>query len=142
MRTLVFCVPVLALLVSPAWADPEKTRALNAIRAASGLGVLAYSPRLEQAAQVHADDMLRARHFSHTGSDGSNVGQRVSRTGYGWCVVAENIAQGQRDLTEVLKAWNASSGHRANMTSREVTEFALVEGGGYIWVMVLARPGC
>lgn len=130
------------MLAAPAEADPQKTSALNDLRVANGLSALTYSPRLEQAALQHADDMLRARHFSHTGSDGSDVGQRVGRTGYGWCVVAENIAQGHRNLTEVLSAWSDSPGHRANMLSREVTEFAVVEGGGYIWVMVLARPGC
>ena len=133
---------ILVILAPAVRADPEKTAALNALRAAGGLSSLTYSSRLEQAALLHADDMLQARHFSHTGSDGSDVGQRVSRTGYGWCVVAENIAQGHRNLKEVLGAWQDSPGHRANMFSREVTEFAVVEGGGYIWVMVLARPGC
>lgn len=139
-----FCTSVLGLLVllSPASADPQKTSALNAIRAAGGVSAVTYSDRLQQAAQTHADDMLQARLFSHTGSDGSDVGARVSRTGYGWCVVAENIAQGHRNLQEVMEAWTASPGHYANMISPEVTEFAVVEGGGYIWVMVLARPGC
>ena len=142
MRVFGLFVLIFAMSGLPAGADPDKTSSLNALRAANGLSVLTYSSRLEQAALLHADDMLRARHFSHTGSDGSDVGQRVSRTGYGWCVVAENIAQGHRNLKEVLGAWVDSPGHRANMLSSEVTEFAVVEGGGYIWVMVLARPGC
>ena len=86
--------------------------------------------------------MARGAFFSHDGSDGSDVSARVARTGYNWCVVAENIAKGQTGLAEVMKDWSESPGHRSNMLSAEVTEFALVQETGNIWVMVLAAPGC
>jgi uncharacterized protein YkwD len=133
---------VLSLAAGQGLADPVKTEALNAFRAQNGLAAVAYSRQLEAAAVLHARDMARGGFFSHDGSDGSNVAERVTRTGYGWCVVAENIAKGQRDLPEVMQAWAASPGHRRNMLSEEVTEFALVSGPGDLWVMVLARPGC
>ncbi len=142
MKALVVAAIAVFGSVSMAIADAQKVAAVNGLRSAADLPALRYSTQLEGAARVHADDLLRAWFFAHQGSDGSDVGQRVSRTGYGWCVVAENIAQGQRDLSEVMAAWTASPGHRANMVSRDVTEFAVVQGGGYIWVMVLARPGC
>jgi len=69
---------------------------LNAARARNGLPPLARSRQLTAAAEVHARDMARNRFFSHTGSDRSSVGQRVQRQGYGFCFVAENIAQGQK----------------------------------------------
>ncbi len=123
-------------------ADPQMTQALNGFRAENNRAPVSFSDTLEQAALRHADDMVRAGIFSHTGSDGSDVAARVSSVGYGWCVVAENIAKGQRDLAEVMKAWAESPGHRRNMLSADVTEFALVEGDDNTWVMVLARPGC
>ena len=142
MKRFVFILTYLLLSATLAAADAQKTKALNSVRASAGLSALRYSSTLEAAAVRHANDMLRARFFSHTGSDGSSVAQRVARAGYSWCFVAENIAQGQPSLSQVMKAWAASPAHRANMLSREVTEFALVQGDGYIWVMVLARPGC
>ncbi len=136
---------VLAVVVAAAGiaqADTEATQALNELRAQNGRDAVSYSIVLEQAARGHARDMARNGIFSHTGSDGSDVAQRVSETGYGWCVVAENIAKGQRDLDEVMQAWADSPGHRQNMLSPDVTEFALVDETGFIWVMVLAAPGC
>lgn len=141
MRLAVALLLVLAT-TGPVAAEATKTAAMNAVRSAAGLPRLSYAPALEDAAARHARDMLRARFFSHTGSDGSDVGARVHRAGYRWCFVAENIAQGQPDLAQVMEAWMTSPGHRANMLSPDVTEFALVQAEGYIWVMVLARPGC
>lgn len=115
---------------------------INGLRAGSGLPPLAYSAGLEQAAQAHAGDMARKGFFSHTGSGGSSLGTRLKRAGYGWCAAAENIAKGQPGLAEAMASWQASRGHRRNMLSREVTEFAVARGAGNIWVMVLARPGC
>ena len=129
-------------LAMGAGADPLATQALNSYRADKGRAPLAYSDRLENAARAHAQDMAARGFFDHRGSDGSNVGQRVSRQGYGWCFVAENIAKGQRSMADVVQAWANSRGHRRNMLSRQAREFALVEAPGRIWVMVLAAPGC
>lgn len=118
------------------------TAGLNALRAQHGLAPLSYSRKLEKAARRHARDMARGGFFSHQGSDGSRIGDRVRAARYRWCAAAENIAKGQPSLTKVLTSWAQSPGHRRNMLHPEVTEFALVREEGNIWVMVLARPGC
>lgn len=123
-------------------ADTASTAALNALRADNGRAPVAYSDKLESAAARHARDMAKTQTFSHTGSDGSDVAERVTATGYRWCFVAENIARGQRTLAEVMHSWAESPGHRQNMLSGDVADFALVEAPGRIWVMVLARSGC
>ena len=64
----------------------------------AGRGPLVYDDRLEAAARAHGADMARIGFFSHTGSDGSDIGTRLHRAGYGWCFAAENIAMGQRSL--------------------------------------------
>ncbi|KPD12252.1 CAP domain-containing protein [Phaeobacter sp. 11ANDIMAR09] len=120
----------------------EAVMGLNGLRAQHGLPPLGWSPRLEKAAWAHAKDMLRRGFFSHQGSNGSRVGDRVRKQGYSWCVVSENIAKGQPSLPTVMNSWRQSPGHRKNMLHREVREFALVRAQGNIWVMVLARPGC
>ncbi|WP_298843408.1 CAP domain-containing protein [uncultured Roseobacter sp.] len=138
----VLAVAAVLVLTGTAGADPAALRSVNTFRAENGRTALQYSAMLETAALAHARDMIAEQFFAHTGSDGSGVSDRVTRAGYAWCVVAENIAKGQNDLAEVMAAWAGSEGHRRNMLSREVTEFALVHAAEDTWVMVLARPGC
>ena len=115
---------------------------LNGVRAEQGLGPVAPSPRLESAAMAHAMDMSENGFFGHEGSDGSDVGARVRATGYRPCVVAENIAQGQAGLTDVMGSWVASAPHRDNILRAEVMDYGLVKAPGDIWVLVLGRDGC
>jgi uncharacterized protein YkwD len=128
------------LLPSTVVANALATDALNSLRESQGLHVLQYSQKLEKAAKSHAEDMANRGFFSHTGSNGSDVGRRVLGAGYKWCFVAENIARGQQGLEAVVSAWARSPGHRANMLSREAKEFALYEAADRTWVMVLAAP--
>ena len=123
-------------------ADTRALQALNDFRVAEGLAPVRYSDALEKAAARHARDMSTRQFFSHQGSDGSDIAKRVTRTGYRWCWVAENIAQGHRSLREVMYGWEISPGHRANMLSDRATEFALARTEDDVWVMVLARPQC
>ncbi len=115
---------------------------LNARRAENGLPALTPSAQLAAAAQVHAQDMVSNRFFSHTGSDNSSVGQRVRAQGYGYCFVAENIAQGQPTPDAVMQSWMNSSGHRANNLSRLAVEYGSARGAGNTWVLVFGKPGC
>lgn len=75
---------------------------VNAFRLANGQTALAADARLARAAQAHADDMSANAFFSHTGQNGSSVGDRVKLQGYGFCFVAENIAQGQKGALAAL----------------------------------------
>lgn len=139
MRYLIYFCAWVAFAM-PAFADPTATRALNDLRAKHGKAAVTYSPALERAAQVHADDMARRGFFSHKGSNGSAVSDRVSAQGYKWCFVAENIAKGQRGLDQVMRGWTTSKGHFKNMVHRSAGGFGLARGQGNIWVMVLASP--
>jgi uncharacterized protein YkwD len=115
---------------------------MNATRADAGRGALAVNAKLTQAAAAHAGDLARTGTFSHSGSNGSSLGDRVRRADYGFCFVAENIAKGQGTLDQVLEGWMDSPGHRRNILARQPREFGLVRGPGNLWVMVLGRPGC
>ena len=55
---------------------------INAARAENGLSALVQNDKLDSAARGHSDDMACNNLRSHTGSDGSSVGQRVAATGY------------------------------------------------------------
>jgi LysM repeat protein len=95
--------------------------ALNAQRSAAGLGLLVSDPLLDQAAQVHANDILNNYNYSHRGSDGSSVQARVARTGYAaspW--VSENWVS-STSLERAMNWWMNDYVHRVNiLTSRWV----------------------
>jgi uncharacterized protein YkwD len=90
---------------------------VNQQRAGFGLAPLALDVRLVEAAQRHSDDMAANDFVSHTGSDGSTAGQRISQAGYPWYAAAENIAAGHATPAAVVAGWMASTGHRANILS-------------------------
>jgi uncharacterized protein YkwD len=114
---------------------------LNSFRATNGQAPVVADARLARAAAAHANDMAANGYFSHAGLDGSSVGDRVKRQGYGFCFVAENIAQGQKGALQALAGWQASPGHRKNMLSDNALHFGMAQADGY-WVMVLGKPGC
>lgn len=139
MRMLV----VLFLVLLPQLAVAQQVRQMiNGLRNEQGLGAVTPSPRLEAAAMAHAMDMAQNDFFGHQGSDGTQVGDRAADAGYNWCLIAENIAQGQGSTQEVLGAWARSAPHRRNMLLADVTEYGLVRGPGDIWVLVLGQAGC
>ena len=131
LRRLALAVALMIAAISPLRADPQAIQMLNAMRAQQGVAPLSYAPRLEAAARAHALDM---------GRDGSGVGGRVRAQGYRWCYVAENLAKGQGDLTQVMRGWAQSAPHYRNMMSRNATGFGLFQGPDRIWAMVLAAP--
>jgi uncharacterized protein YkwD len=76
---------------------------------------LTWNAQLTQAAVVHSDDMVAGNFFSHTGSNGSSAGDRVTAAGYAWRGVGENIAAGQGSVAVVVDGWMKSDGHCANL---------------------------
>lgn len=88
---------------------------LNAERSGRGLAPYAWQAQVGNAAQLHSADMANRRQMSHTGGDGSSVGQRITRAGFRWRAVGENVAFGYRDARSVVRAWLDSSGHRPQM---------------------------
>jgi uncharacterized protein YkwD len=73
------------------------------------------SELLDTAATAHAEDMAARDELSHLGSDGSTVRERVTRTGYAWLAVGENVAEGQPDADSVVRDWLASPEHCATL---------------------------
>ena len=140
LRRLALAVALMIAAISPLRADPQAVQMLNAMRAQQGVAPLSYAPRLEAAARAHALDMARHGYFAHTGRDGSGADDRVRAQGYRWCYVAENLAKGQGDLTQVMRGWAQSAPHYRNMMSRNATGFGLFQGPDRIWAMVLAAP--
>lgn len=102
------------------------------------VAALRLNDQLRAAAQAHANDMAAMRKMQHTGSDGSNVSARVSRAGFDWSAVAENIAWNQRSVEAVVNAWINSEGHCKNLMSERYQFMGFGETEWY-WAQVFAR---
>lgn len=130
---------------------PEVTRLLELVNAERAKGArcgalrmapvpaLRLEPRLVRAAQLHSDD--QAAHFAmgHGGSDGSSPGVRVTRAGYEWSLVAENVAWNQPTPEVVMQAWMDSPGHCENIMRDGVVELGAGETKLF-WTLVFAAP--
>ena len=106
-----------------------------------------WQPKAAQAAQTQVDYLQQNNLFSHTGANNSNVGERLTATGYAWSVAGENLAAGYLDIATVMQGWLASAGHCANLMYADFTEIGVVVIPGNsvntyrtYWGMVLARP--
>lgn len=143
MKAIVFAMAlVLGVWTVGAQAEPVRdvAKMTNSYRAQKGLPALAVSSVLEAVAEGHGRDMAKKGFFSHTGSNGSSVGKRAKRRGYRYCVIAENIAKGQKTPQEVMQSWIKSKGHRANLLLRNAREIGVIRQKGNIWVMVIGSP--
>lgn len=80
------------------WTEPEQAvfNLVNLQRELNGVVTLVADSRLHDAALVHSNAMSNNNFFSHTGSDGSDGGQRILTAGYNWNQGGwgENIAAG------------------------------------------------
>lgn len=107
---------------------------------------LRQSSLLQRAAQIHARDLAAIHTLGHEGSDGSRPADRVSRVGYTWSAVAENVAAGPATAEGTVAIWLASPGHCANLMSDRYSETGVAyavdsSGDGRVyWVQVFARP--
>jgi uncharacterized protein YkwD len=117
----------------------------NQQRSQAGRGSLVVDSRLTAAAQRHSDDMARRTTMTHSGGDGTDGGQRIRSAGYRWSTWAENVAAGQTTAAEVMSAWLASPGHRANILNKGVAHIGVAatkgSNGVTYWTMVLGAGG-
>ena len=109
-------------------ADPVTTQIINKNRKDKRGKAIRYSPQLEAVVAAHANDMASQGYSSHTGANGSFIGDRTTAQGYKWCFMAGNIVRGQQSL----------QGNYKNMTHKKAGGFRLACGPDNYWVMVLA----
>jgi uncharacterized protein YkwD len=136
--------PVSARCSTPSRAGAEAGAVIagvNAQRKAHGLSALRPSPALMKAAQSHACDNAARNIYSHVGSDGSDLGTRLRRTGYQLRVAAENTGYGFSSAAKAVDFWMRSPGHRANILNPSVTEIGvgLADGARPNWVLDMAK---
>lgn len=129
---------------APGFASGQSvTDQVNAIRAKAGRNPVKRLPALDAAARAHVQDLVATGIYGHIGSNGSSPGDRVTKAGYRWCTMAENLAEGTLYNTEskVIAGWANSPDHYRNMIKPTVSAFGMAEKGG-IWVQLLAGNRC
>lgn len=99
----------------------------NLERKAQGLSPLREEDHLASAALGHAQDMGLNDYFAHDSLDGRTPWDRILDAGYDFQMAAENIAAGYATPEDVVAAWMASAGHRANILNAGLREL----GAGY-----------
>ena len=76
---------------------------------------LSLDATLERAARDYARQMATWGYMDHSGHDGSSPGQRITRSGYRWREMGENLASGQMSAEQVVSGWLGSPEHCANL---------------------------
>ncbi len=100
----------------------------NKARQEEGLPPLRLSPQLSQAAQEHAEDIMKNQLSDHQGSDGSSPSDRARAAGYTSDYIGENIAAGRLTATATIEGWLNEPHHRANLLNPNYTDV----GFGYV----------
>ena len=98
------------------------------------VGSVKYNGKLSLSAQNHAEEIRSQRRLNHYSREGWDIGQRISRVGYKWEVVGENLAYGQVSISEVIQDWIASKSHCTILMDPRFREFGLAKIGPY-WVL-------
>lgn len=108
--------PSTAKAAAPASGDTAQVvKLVNDERSKAGCAPLTVNAKLTKAAQDHSKDMADHKNMSHTGSDGSSPGDRITRAGYSWSAYGENVAYGYSSPESVMKGWMTSPGHKRNI---------------------------
>lgn len=141
--------------VSAQQPDPDaiasKTvRLVNQQRALNGAPPVQIDRRLSEAAQAHAEDMVRRDYVDHRSPDGRGLEDRAVSAGYPWRVIAENIAAGQASPESAVTSWMTSPAHRDNMLGRDFVHVGIgyvrpASGGrqprySHYWNIVFGAP--
>ncbi|MGB6410166.1 MAG: CAP domain-containing protein [Candidatus Deferrimicrobiaceae bacterium] len=91
---------------------------------------VAWDDTLAMAAFLHSSDMAVNQLFSHTGSDESSPGDRITREGYDWWTYGENIAVNYPTVSAVMQGWLGSDGHCRNIMNLAFEEIGAAYAEG------------
>lgn len=103
----------------------------NKYRADEKLPALTNNDLLTSAAEKKVADMFTNQYFEHNSPNGITPSELVSSVGYNYKTTGENLALGDfKDEKDLVDAWMASPGHRANILNPEYTEIGVASSLG------------
>jgi len=109
--------------------EQETLIRINRIRQTNNLVALNEVQELVNAAHDHSQDMATRESMGHTGSDGSDPGQRITRANYGWSAHGEIVGFGFGTASTVVDAWMNSPTHREVIMTAVFRDF----GAGLVY---------
>jgi len=95
---------------------------VNQTRQSVGLKPLAENEKLNQAAEMKAQNMVQNNYFAHTSPAGISPWYWFGQAGYKYKYAGENLAIGFFESEEVYNAWINSPSHKANIVNPNYTE--------------------
>lgn len=106
------------------------TELTNKERVNKNLPPLVFNNQLSQAAQEKAKDMFSKNYWAHNSPDGKTPWVFIVNANYEYSYAGENLARDFETTEEVVSAWMASPGHKANILSSSYQDigFAVVTG--------------
>lgn len=124
----------------------------NKYRIEEKLAPLTKNEILFKAANAKINDMFAKQYFEHVSPSGVTPAQLVLKSGYNYKVTGENLALGDfKNEQELVDAWMASPGHRANILNPDYKEIGVATGindyqGRNTWLAVqefgVQAPNC
>ena len=108
--------------------EAEIVRLVNEERAKYSLSPLSTDWELARVARYKSKDMHDRGYFSHQSPTYGSPFEMIKAFGLSYRTAGENIARGYRSAAQVVVAWMASSGHRANILNASFTRI----GVGYV----------
>ena len=103
----------------------------NQTRQSMGLPALVENQKLNQAAQLKAENMVANNYFDHTSPSGITPWFWFLKAGYNYKFAGENLAIGFFDSKEVYNAWLNSPSHKANIVNPNYTEVGTAVLSGF-----------
>jgi uncharacterized protein YkwD len=101
---------------------------------------------LGNVALAYARDMADFGYMDHTGRDGSSPQARITRSGYRWSEVGENLASGIMTPEEVVAGWLSSPEHCSNLMAPQFRQMGVAfavnphDEKGVYWAMEFGTP--
>lgn len=98
--------------------------------------------KLNISAEQKMNDMFSKQYFEHISPIGEGVDDVIKSINYEYILVGENLAMGIfRDNKDLVEAWMASPGHRANILNDKYLEIGVAVGygdfeGKNVWLAV------
>lgn len=89
------------------------------------LGPLKPHPKLTQAAQMKAEDMIERDYFSHNSPEGERPWTWLNKVNYKYALAGENLAIDYNDPYLVTRAWLNSPSHRRNILNGHYTDIGI-----------------
>ena len=108
---------------------------LNLDRQANGLSPLALDPELSRLARIKSCDMKENNYFAHVSPTYGNAAAMLTRFGYAYLGVGENIAH-HSTVEKSEAAFMSSPGHRANILGSQWTKVGVgvcVDQNGFVY---------